>query len=458
MNYFYFLLLIAAMFAACTQPAKETADETAEDASPKPNIIYIMVDDLGYGDLSCYGQTAMQTPNIDRLAAEGMRFTDVYTGSPVCAPSRSVLMTGLHSGHTKVRGNFSAVAMPELPKPRRLPLAPEDTTVAEVLKQAGYVTGMFGKWGLGEITTTGEPNKKGFDEWFGFNNQRRAHNHYPEFVFHNRDTFYIPENEGGQQGRHIHELFSKYAFKFLEANKDTNFFMYLPYTLPHDKFQATEPFLAQYADKPWSEQAKTYAAMVAMLDADVGKLLDSLEAYGIAENTMVFFCSDNGAANRYEEELNSSGILKGRKRDMYEGGIRTPMLVRMPGTIPAGKVSDYPWYFPDVLPTLAELAEANAPSNLDGISVLPLLKGGGMPDSERFLYWEFHERGFDQAARKGNWKAVKNGEDGAIELYDLATDPSESKNIANEKPEVVTMFRNYLDTARTPSIYWPLAL
>ncbi|MEM1137737.1 MAG: arylsulfatase [Bacteroidota bacterium] len=434
---------------------KQTIKQPEELPNTKPNIIFIMVDDLGYGDLGSFGQKEIKTPAIDKMAIEGTRFTHVYAGSPVCAPSRSTLMTGQHTGHTKVRGNTSAIEIPELPLPKRIPLAKEDVTIAELLKMKGYVTGMFGKWGLGEATTSGEPNAKGFDEWFGFNNQRQAHNHYPEYVWHNRDTFLIEANRNEQQGQHVHELFSEYAFKFLEMNKDTSFFMYLPYTLPHDKFHATDEFKALYTDKNWTEQAQTYAAMISMVDADVKRLMEKLKEYGITEKTLVFFCSDNGAANRYDGVFDSSGKLKGRKRDMYEGGIRTPMITWMPGTVPAGKVSDYPWYFPDVLPTICEFTKIQAPKNIDGISVLPALLGEEIPESDRFMYWEFHEKQFAQAVRWKNWKAVKV-DGNPLEIYDLSVDEGEKNNIADTQPEIVEKFNTYLATARTPSIYWPV--
>ncbi len=439
---------------ACNSP--QIDERPLIDQTQKPNIILIMADDLGYGDLGSYGQQQIKTPNLDRMAAEGLRFNQVYAGAPVCAPSRSVLMTGQHSGHTKVRGNFSAIEVPELPNPRRIPLGQEDTTIAEILKREGYVTGMFGKWGLGEVNTSGEPNTKGFDKWFGFNNQRRAHNHYPEFVWHNRDTFHIESNLNGAEGQHIHELFTHFAVDFLEQSKDTSFFIYLPYTLPHDDFDATEEYLAMYESQDWTEQEKTYAAMVSMVDADVGRLLDSLQAYGIAENTLVLFCSDNGAANRYEGTFDSSGPLRGRKRDMYEGGIRTPTIAWMPGTVPAGTTNDYPWYFPDVLPTLAAFVGTRAPQNIDGISVLPAIKGEAMPESDRYLYWEFHERGFDQTVRWKDWKGVRDGMDASLELYDLSKNVGEENDVSANHPEITEQLTNYLDTARSPSIYWPV--
>lgn len=445
---------------SCSNRGKDVPEEgqvqTKASATRPPNLIFIMVDDMGYGDLGVYGQKLIQTPAMDQLALEGMRFTNCYAGAPVCAPSRSVLMTGLHSGHTKIRGNFSALEVPELPLPRRIPLGKEDITLAEILKEAGYVNGIFGKWGLGEATTTGEPNAKGFDAWMGFNNQRRAHSHYPEYLWNNQDTLFIEKNQKDQKGQHSHELFTQYALNFLEKNRDTTFFLYLPYCLPHSQFSATPEYLAKYTDQPWSEQEKTYAAMINMIDADVGILIQKLREYGVEENTLVLLCSDNGAANRYEGVFDSSGPLKGRKRDMYEGGIRTPMIAWMPGTVPAGEVSDYPWYFPDVLPTFAEIAGVESPEGIDGMSVLALLKGNVMPESDRFMYWEFHEKGFDQAVRWKNWKVVRRGVNGSLELYDLSQDESESKDVASENPEILKQFENYLANARTKSIYWPI--
>ena len=449
-------LLIINFSLACDSPSGER--QPMLEQPTKPNIVFIMADDLGYGDLGSYGQQFIKTPGLDSMAAEGLRFTQVYAGSPVCAPSRSVLMTGLHSGHTKIRGNFSAIEVPELPKPRRIPLAAEDKTVAEILKEEGYVTGMFGKWGLGEANTSGEPNSKGFDEWFGFNNQRRAHTHYPDFVWHNQDTFRIDTNQNETEGQHVHELFTRFAMDFLERNKDTTFFMYLPYTLPHDEFRATDKYLDIYKDEDWTEREKTYAAMVSMVDADVAKLLNQLRAYNIAENTLVFFCSDNGAANRYEGTFDSSGLLRGRKRDVYEGGIRTPMIAWMPGTVPAGRVNDFPWYFPDVLPTVADLATAEIPKGIDGISIVPLLKGEDMKLADRYMYWEFHEKGFDQAVRWQSWKGVRDGIGSSLELYDLSQDEAEENNVSTVHPEIAERLTNYLDTARSQSAYWPVEI
>jgi len=414
-----------------------------------------MADDLGYGDLGSYGQAEIPTRALDRMAAEGMRFTDAYAGSPVCAPSRSVLMTGRHTGHTTVRGNFSAIPVPELPNPRRIPLRAEDVTVAEVLKQAGYVTGMFGKWGLGEATTTGEPNAQGFDEWVGFLNQRRAHTHYPDYFWENRDTLWLPGNQDGGRVTHTHPVFAARALDFIDRHRDTSFFLYLPFTLPHDELAATPEAMALVADKPWEEREKAYAAMVHMVDETVGQILDTVRSLGLAERTLVFFCSDNGAARRWEGRFNSSGPLRGRKRDMYEGGIRTPMIAWMPGNVPDGTVSDLPWTFADVLPTLAEVAGMPAPAGIDGRSVWPAVQGQALDLGDRPLYWEFHEGGFFQAVRQGKWKGVREGLTGPLELYDLEADPAETTDVAAQHPAQAAALTTYLDTTRSETAYWP---
>jgi arylsulfatase A-like enzyme len=422
----------------------------------KPNIIFIMADDLGYADLGCYGQTQIQTPNLDQLAAEGIRFTQCYAGSPVCAPSRSVLMTGQHTGHTTVRGNFGKGGVKGLGGGAgRVPLQAEDVTVAEVLKSAGYVTGMMGKWGLGEPGTSGEPNAQGFDEWFGYLNQRRAHDYYPSYLWHNRDKYPLPGNTGGKTEQYSHDLMTEFALRFLDthAGGEKPFFLYLPYTVPHDKFQI--PSTAPYSDRKWSQREKVYAAMITRLDQDIGKLRERLNAKRAADNTLLFFCSDNGAANRYQGRFDSSGPLTGRKRDMTEGGIRTPMIAHWPGNVPAGATSDAIWYFADVLPTLAEIAGANVPAGIDGVSVLPSLLGKSQPGlADRLLYWEFYEGGFKQAARRGKWKVIRpSGK--PIQLYDLEADVSEKNNLAKQHPERVAEFAAALEQARTPSRSWP---
>lgn len=431
-------------------------------AERPPNIIWIMADDLGYGDLGCYGQETLRTPNIDRLAAEGMRFTQAYAGSTVCAPSRSVLMTGLHTGHCDVRGN------------KLVPLKDETVTVAEVLRDAGYATAMFGKWGLGEPGTTGLPNRQGFDTWFGYLNQKNAHNFYPEYLWSNEEKFPLPENADGAAGRYTHDLFTERALDWLEeraageAGQAHPFFLYLPYTVPHANNElgaATGdgmevPDYGPYADRDWPAPEKGFAAMVHRLDRDVARIIAALKAHEIDDSTIVFFTSDNGPhheGGHSDTFFKSSGPLRGSKRDLYDGGIRVPMIVRWPGRIPSGTVSDYVWSFADFLPTAAELAGAACPAGLDGISILSELTGGGADRTPRFLYWEFHERGFTQGVRYGPWKAFRDN--GApLELYNVESDAAEAVDVAAEHPEVVARIEEWLKTARTESEEFPVRL
>ena len=448
----YGLLGVCFLLAIFIMQKEAEGSESKSSGPAKPNIIFIMADDMGYGDAGAFGQVSIKTPHIDRLAREGMVFTQCYAGSTVCAPSRSTLMTGLHTGHTRVRGNTTQVEL-DLPNPRRLPLKKEDVTIAEVLGQAGYVCGMFGKWGLGEANTTGEPNSQGFDEWFGFLNQRHAHTHYPDYLWENRDTFPIPGNDTARY-QHSHELFTERALEFIRENRESPFFLYVPYTLPHDEFDATAEFMEIYSNTGWTEREKTYAAMVSMVDDGVGQIIDCLTKWRLRNRTLIMFCSDNGAANRYDGRFNSSGPLRGRKRDMYEGGIRTPMIVNWPGIIQQGRNDELVWYFPDVFPTLAGLAGAEVPEGIDGISVIPVFFGQEWSPPERFLYWEFPREVLHQAARWKNWKAIRHGVNGKLELYNLNTDLSEENDISDDYPEIVRIFEDYLLTARTETEYW----
>jgi arylsulfatase A-like enzyme len=455
-----FLSLTAGGAAAAALPLARCEGGLAgsKKKAKKPNIIFIMADDMGYGDLGCYGQKHIQTPNIDRLAEEGTRFTDCYTGSAVCAPSRSVLMTGRHTGHTRVRGNMGkaggTLVLDNGSPQRRVPLEAEDVTVAEVLKQVGYVTGITGKWGLGEPDTTGVPNRQGFDEWLGYLNQRRAHTYYPPYLWQNEKKLILEGNKDGRREQYSHDMFTDFALSFIRRHKAEPFFLYLPYTVPHAKYEipSTEP----YTDKPWPADARVHAAMITRLDADVGRIMTLLKKLTIDEQTLVFFCSDNGAAKRWKGIFDSSGPLRGHKSDLYEGGIRTPMIVRWPGRVPAGKTSDAVWYFADLLPTLAELADVKPPSNIDGISILPALLGRQQKTSDRFLYWEFHGGKFQQAVRRRNYKAVRLAPGKPLELYDLNKDIAEKHNIAAEHPDVITRIEEYLKTARTDSPNWPI--
>jgi arylsulfatase A-like enzyme len=435
----------------------------------RPNIIFILADDLGYGDLGCYGQEQIATPNIDRMAAEGMRFTDHYAGSTVCAPSRCALMVGQHTGHCLVRGNG------------RVPLRPSDFTVAELLKEAGYATGIIGKWGLGEPETTGIPNKQGFDYWFGYLNQRHAHNYYPEYLWRNEEKVPLrnvvePVNPPGgvatKRVEYSHDLFAEEALNFVEKHKDRLFFLYLALTIPHANNEARfvnrhgmeVPDYGIYTDKDWPEPQKGHAAMITRMDRDIGRLLAKLKALGLDDNTLVMFSSDNGPHKEGQADpafFKSSGSLRDYKRALYEGGIRVPMIARWPGRIKADSLSNHISAFWDFLPTCAELIGVKAPKDIDGISMVPTLLGRpARQKKHEFLYWEFHEQGKKQAVRAGDWKGVRlnvaNDPDGPIELYNLKDDIGEEHNVAGRHPQIVARIEEYMKSARTPSEHWPL--
>ena len=430
-------------------------------AQTKPNIIFIHADDLGYGDLSCYGQRKFKTPNIDRLAAEGMRFTQYYAGSTVCAPSRSALMTGQHTGHTRIRGNA------------RHPLLPEDVTVAEVLKSAKYKTALIGKWGLGEAGTTGVPNRQGFDYFYGYLNQRHAHNYYPTFLWRNEEQVKLrnivldedKEGAGNSTNRvdYTHDLMAEESLKFVEQNSAGPFFLYLAFTIPHANNEAKNkgmevPELGEFASRDWPEQERAKAAMITRMDRDIGRLMALLKKLGIENNTAIFFTSDNGPHREGGADpdfFDSNGPLKGIKRDLYEGGIRVPMIARWPKRIKAGTKSDQVWAHWDFLPTAAEIAGGLAPGAIDGVSMLPALLGRKQRNHE-FLYWEFHERVFSQAVRMGDWKAVRKAPGSPLELYDLKNDIGEQNNIAIKHPDVMKKIEDYLKTARVESELWPV--
>lgn len=448
----------------CLHPFLAPVAEAATAARP-PNIVFIMADDLGYADLGVAGQTRIRTPNIDRMAAEGTRFTSFYPGSSICAPTRGVLMTGLHTGHSRVRGNHSA-------KGERVPLEVTDVTVAEVLRRAGYSTAGIGKWGLGEKGTLGVPNKQGFDFWYGYLNQDLAENYYPEKIFRNEKELSLPGNAKGARGSYSNDLFTEEGLNFISAHRHVPFFLYLAYTIPHAVLSVPEDSLRDYdgafPDDPPIESGgvrverprQTYAAMVTRLDGYVGRILAHLKSLGLDDNTLVFFTSDNGATSRggMGDFFQSGGPLKGWKRDLNEGGLRAPMIARWPGKVPAGRVSDAPWAGWDFLPTAAEFANVAAPSGLDGISVARALLGGQMPSRE-FFYWELpSQNSFHQAVRIGNYKAVRTKLDGPVELYDLAADLGEQRNLAAEKPALVEQARGLFRSARSASPHWPTAL
>lgn len=426
-------------------------DAAAQAPIRPPNIVLIVADDLGYGDLGAYAQQLIPTPNLDRMAAEGMQFTQHYAGAPVCAPSRSVLLTGRHAGRTTVRGNFGANG-------ERVPLREEDVTVAELLGGAGYATGVVGKWGLGEPGTSGVPGAQGFDHFFGYLNQRRAHSHYPEYLWRGDQREALTENTGGRRGVYSHDLFTEEALGFIGANAAHPFFLYLAYTLPHAEVRAPDEAVERFLQH-FPETEAHFAAMVHRLDRDVGRILDRLRELGIDENTLVLFTSDNGPhAEGGHDPLffASSGGLRGIKRDLYEGGIRVPMIARWPGTVEAGAVSTRPASFADFLATAAELAGVVALPEHDGMSYAPTLRGERQDDPE-YIYWEFHEGAPAQAVWFAGWKAIRTPmHSGAVELYHLPTDAYEVTDRAEAEPEVVERARRLMDQAHEPSPHWPV--
>ncbi|MBN2307802.1 MAG: arylsulfatase [Candidatus Hydrogenedentes bacterium] len=458
---------MASTLGSCATSARP-GPAAAGPGPRKPNIIFILTDDLGYGDLGCYGQAQIETPCLDAMAAEGVRFTQCYAGSTVCAPSRCCLMTGLHTGHALVRGNA------------RVPLRPDDVTVAEILKAAGYTTGLVGKWGLGEPDTTGVPNRQGFDYFFGYLNQGRAHNYYPDYLWRNEERIELEGNVEDkdrprvsiERTQYSHDLFTQEALAFVERHQAEPFFLYLAYTIPHannergrvDGDGMEVPDYGAYAGRDWPNPQKGHAAMIARMDRDVGRLFERLRALGLDDDTIVFFTSDNGPHKEGGADpafFQSAGPLRGYKRDLYEGGIRVPGMVRWPGRIAPGALSDHVWAFWDFLPTAAELAGVDAPAGLDGISFVPALLGeaaAGRPqENHDFLYWEFHEGpASKQAARTGDWKGVRLQPDRPLELYNMAADVGEKNDIAGNHPDVVARIEAYLATARTESADWPL--
>ena len=439
----------------------------SQSRTTQPNILIIQADDLGYGDLSAYGQSQFQTPSLDRLAADGMRFTQYYAGSTVCAPSRAALMTGLHTGHAWIRGNGE------------IPLRAEDITVAMALRDAGYRTAVIGKWGLGRPGTTGQPDRKGFEYSFGFLDHRHAHRQFTDHLYRNSEPVKVDVDH-----EYVNDLFTRETRAFIEREDGRPFFVYLNYTVPHAELRvpddsvaemrgrfAEKPFVNAAADArttPWVDVSLGYrsqptpraafAAMITRMDRDIGGIVDLIRTRGIDQRTLVMFISDNGPHQEGGADpafFKSTGGLRGIKRDLYEGGIRVPMIAAWPGTIPAGRVSADAWAHWDIFPTVADLAGAKTPGGIDGRSVARLLRGQPQPPHDP-MYWEFHERGFQQAARMGNWKAVRLARDTPLELYDLAADPVEQRNVASAHPDVVGRLERYLSTARTESQRWPV--
>jgi arylsulfatase len=466
-------------------------------ATPRraPNIIYILADDLGYGELGCYGQEKIRTPRLDTLAAEGMRFTRHYSGSAVCAPARCSLLTGMHQGHASIRGNDEVGSRgdvwrdPELEGQRPMPAS--DVTVAELLKQAGYATAAIGKWGLGWMGSSGDPLSQGFDLFFGYNCQRIAHSYYPVFLWRNHDKVYLdndftypheklpaglkPENPASYERYssrdYAMDRMTEEALSFVRANAERPFFLYLPYPVPHVALQVPEDSLAEYEGAfpetpstggkgylPHHTPRAAYAAMITRMDRDIGRLLDLLDELELTDDTLVVFTSDNGptyAGGVDYEFFKSAGELRGLKGSLFEGGVRVPMLARWPGQIPAGSESDHLSAHWDVLPTLCAVAGMEAPDEVDGISFLPtLLEQGENQDQHASLYWE-HARRW-QAAIEGPWKAVRRKPGEALMLFNLESDPAEKHNLADDNPDLVTHFEELFANSRTQSEHFSL--
>jgi arylsulfatase A-like enzyme len=440
-----------------------------------PNIIYILADDLGYGDLSCLGQTHFETPHIDRLAREGMLFTQHYAGAPVCAPSRCALMTGKHTGHSVIRGNSEVV-------PEGQKAMPQDTfTMAQMLKDAGYTTGLFGKWGLGAPDSVSEPLKMGFDRFYGYNCQRHAHHYYPYYLWDDDRRELLWGNFGMEMESYGPTLIHDEVMSFIETHKDRPFYCFYALIQPHAEMFAPEEYMEKYRGKflPESSYVGTdegpnfrkfaygsqpeghaaFAAMVNNLDDYVGDIVAKLEVLGLTEDTLIIFTSDNGPHQEAGHDpvyFDSNGPLRGFKRDLYEGGIRVPMITWWPGQIAAGSRTDHISAFWDVMPTLAEVAKVNVSGNIDGISFLPTLLGEPGQESHAYLYWEFHEKRGRVAIRKGFWKGVRYDVSvdphSTLELYDLSRDIGEEFNVAAMYPEVVIELDKLLAQARTVSL------
>jgi len=466
-------LKTAVLGAAATFPFFGTRTGTA-GTRKRPNVVFILADDLGYADVGCYGQKRIKTPNIDRLAAEGMRFTQAYSGNPVCAPSRCTLMTGYHSGHAQVRGNKQVGENdPWLlgsTTSGQWPLAEGTFTVGRLFKQAGYVTGAFGKWGLGRVGTSGDPQKQGFDHFFGYICQRQAHTYYPNHLWRDGEVLWIEENKDGAEKVYSHDLIAEESLKFIRSNKDRPFFLYVPSTIPHVALQVPEDSLAEYEDQlpdspydgkrgyvPHEHPRACYAGMVTRLDREVGRIMALLKELGLDDNTLVIFASDNGPTASGGEDpafFESAGPLRGLKGSVWEGGVRVPFIARWPGRIKSGGESDHVCAFWDFLPTCAELLDEQPPAGIDGISILSTLLGRSQQQKKHnYLYWELNNQ---QSVRMGDWKAVRIKPGQKIQLFNLKTDLGEQKDVAGEHPDIVARVAEVFTNGRTDCEAFPL--
>lgn len=467
MRRFLLALVFVALWSGCAH---------VPQTPPRPNIVFILADDLGYGELGSYGQKMIATPNLDRLAGQGMKFTQFYAGSTVCAPSRSVLMTGRHLGHTTVRGNAARTNAPAQM------LRADDVTVARVLRDAGYATALVGKWGLGLENDEGEPRKQGFDEYFGFLNQTHAHNHFPDFLWRNgekialaNDRVAVGEIPGvgyaAKPVTYANDLFFDEAKAFITRQRARPFFLFLALTTPHANNERGRalgegnevPDHKAYADRPWNDSQKNHAAIITRMDDGVGAVMAHLKELGLDDNTLVVFSSDNGphreaGPNYAPEFFNASGPLRGIKRDLWDGGVRVPFIARWPGKIAAGAQSAHVGYFGDCMATFAELAGAQAPAKLDSVSVAPTLLGRGAQSKHDFLYWEFYESGVSQAVLLGDrWKGIRlKSPTAPIAIYDLANDIGEKTDIAERNPEVVARVAEIMKTAHVDNEHWKI--
>jgi arylsulfatase len=443
----------------------------ASAAGRAPNVILIVADDLGSAELGCYGQKLIRTPNVDRLAADGMKFTHFYAGNAVCAPSRCALMTGKHMGHAAVRNNK------EVNPEGQHPIPADAVTVAELLKKKGYSTAAMGKWGLGMFGSTGDPLKHGFDHFFGYNCQRHAHSHFPTYLYRDDKRFDLPDNDGKTGKQYSQDLFEQEALAFLDRNREKPFFLYLPFIVPHVAVQVPEDSLAEYKGKLGDDPAYDgkkgyqphptphagYAAMVTRMDRSVGRIVEKVKALGLEKDTLIIFTSDNGPTHNVggadSDFFQSAGSLRGLKGSLYEGGIRVPFIAYWAGKIAAGRTGEGQFYFPDLLPSLCEITGTETPIGLDGISFAPTLLGGGRQKKHDFLYWEFPSYGGQQAVIAGDWKAVRqNLSKGAVktELYDLANDPAEKTDVAGKNPDVVARLEQLLKEQHVPNPDFPL--
>jgi arylsulfatase A-like enzyme len=436
--------------------AAPAAALNAQQPLSSPNILFILADDLGYGDLGCYGQQRIQTPNIDKLAASGIRFTQTYAGATVCAPSRCCLMTGKHTGHATIRGN----------KKPEVGLMHDEPTVASLLKRAGYTNALFGKWGLGGPGTGSVPNTRGFDQFFGYLDQQHAHNSFPEHLWENQNEYFLTENWFNRRKTFSNDLFTKRSVDFLAKHDAAKpFFLYLAYTVPHadnergamEKMGIDVPDFGPYANADWPDVEKAFASSITRMDSDIARVLKTLDDRGMTDNTLVIFSSDNGPHHEGNHDPNffaSSGAVRGTKRDLYEGGIRVPAIASWRGSIKPEQTSNTPWAFWDFLPTACSLAGATPPRGIDGVDLRPALFDN-KPVTRDYFYWEFHEGGFAQAVRQGDWKLVRQRPKMKLELFDLSRDPKELNDVSAQHPDVAARLSALFKTARTENPNFP---